>query len=70
MTNQERGTTVRAPCLCRGRSSRCFHCGGEGTVTKKACIRCGGTGAEGPGAKCPDCQGHGYRELDNMATEI
>ena len=61
--------TVQAPCLCRGRNTRCLFCQGEGTVPKRACIRCDGAGSEGGGnAKCPDCRGNGWSELDNMET--
>ena len=64
MANTERGATVEVPCICRGRNSHCGLCGGTGTVTKKACRRCGGIGKEGPNAKCPDCRGDGHRDID------
>ena len=70
MANTERGTTVQAACVCRGRNQRCAYCDGQGTVTKKACLRCGGVGTEGPNAKCPDCRGVGWRDLDNWTSEI
>ncbi len=62
--NEKRSRTIQADCLCRGRNSRCVMCDGVGTVTKLACLRCGGTGKDG--SKCPDCRGHGWRDLDNM----
>lgn len=68
MTNEVRGKYCQAPCLCRGRNPRCVFCDGDGTVRKIACLRCGGTGKDG--GKCPDCRGHGWREIDNMITEI
>lgn len=68
MTNEVRGRTVDAPCLCRGRNTRCTLCDATGNVKKKACLRCGGTGKDG--GKCPDCRGHGWRDIDNMNFDI
>lgn len=62
--NKTRAATIQVPCLlCRGLNPNCRMCDG-GTVTKKACMRCGGTAKDG-GAKCVDCQGQGYRAIDN-----
>jgi hypothetical protein len=63
--NTVRGKTVKADCLCRGRNSRCVMCNGDGHLVKKSCLRCGGMGKDG-GAKCPDCKGRGWRDIDNM----
>jgi len=55
--------TVEVACFCGGKNRDCVKCAGSGTVTKRACAGCQGTGKNG--GRCPDCRGAGWRELDN-----
>lgn len=66
--NQAPDSTVTVACLCRGRG--CPICDGTGLLSKRACMRCGGTGSDSRvkdlAPTCRDCRGIGYRDLDNM----
>lgn len=65
--NERSAPTIRISCGCNGHNAGCVNCYGTGEVTKRACQRCGGTGSTG--GKCLDCQGSGWRELDNPHPE-
>lgn len=62
--NERSGSTIEVDCGCGGRNGGCVNCAGTAMTLKRACKRCGGTGRTG--GKCLDCQGHGWRELDNQ----
>jgi DnaJ-class molecular chaperone len=65
--NETKAPTIKVPCLlCRGLNPNCTFCIG-GMVVKKSCRRCGGVGKEGSAA-CVDCQGQGWRGIDQQQT--
>lgn len=55
---------VVRPCICQGHNPGCAICQGEGVVQRPACKRCVGKGTTGGSAKCMDCRGEGWRDVD------